>query len=98
MNERMKTLLIYAAKCVTGTALVFLLAKWWQYNDTTWCLISVLLVLSPDHKEAIPLAVNRIKANLVGAGIGELALLTPLPGIWSICLALVLAIFYPALP
>jgi len=75
-----KRLLVYMSKCVAGALLVFLLARWLHYEDYIWCLISVMLVLSPDGTDAVSLAMNRIKANLVGAGAGLLMLLVhPLP-------------------
>lgn len=63
------------AKCVAGALLVFLIAHLMNYHDYIWCLISVMLVLSPDGTDAVSLAMSRIKANLVGAGAGLLMLL-----------------------
>ncbi len=74
-----KNLLLYIAKCVSGTAIVLLLAHGFHYADYTWCLISILLVLSPDSSEAIPLAMNRIKANLAGGVASVLCLYIRLP-------------------
>ncbi len=71
----MKRLLIYIAKCVTGVLIAFLLANLFHYNDYIWCLISIILVLSPDAKGALPLASNRIKANSIGAAAGLIFLL-----------------------
>lgn len=71
----MKRLIIYIAKCVTGVLIAFALAKLLHYNDYIWCLISIILVLSPDAKDALPQATNRIKANLIGAAAGSLMLL-----------------------
>jgi len=61
-------------KCVTGALLVFGIARLLNYHDYIWCLISVMLVLSPDGTDAVSLAMSRIKANLVGAGAGLLML------------------------
>ena len=47
-------LVVYVISHITG------------YKEIGWSLISVMLVLSPDSKEAIPLALSRIKANLTG--------------------------------
>ncbi|GAA0563002.1 FUSC family protein [Chitinophaga japonensis] len=75
-----KRLLVYMGKCVVGALLVFLLSWWLHYGDYIWCLISVMLVLSPDGTDAVSLAMSRIKANLVGAGAGLLMLLVhPVP-------------------
>ena len=74
-----KNLLLYIAKCLTGTVLVLALAHLLHYEDYAWCLISILLVLSPDSSEAIPLALNRIKANVAGGVASVLCLLVPWP-------------------
>ena len=74
-DEKYKRSAIYAAKCVTGVLISFLLSKLLHYTDYIWCLISIILVLSPDGTDAISLSVNRMKANLIGAGAGLVMLL-----------------------
>ncbi len=61
-----KNLIIYILKCITGGGIVFLLSWLFKYPEVSWCIISVILVLTPESKEAIPLAIMRIKANLLG--------------------------------
>jgi uncharacterized membrane protein YgaE (UPF0421/DUF939 family) len=73
-----KNLLLYILKCVTGSAIVFLLSWLFDYTDISWGVISVILVLTPESKEAIPLALTRIKANLLG-GITSLVCMTFFP-------------------
>jgi uncharacterized membrane protein YgaE (UPF0421/DUF939 family) len=58
-------LLHYLAKCLTGSSIIFLLAHVFDYHDIRWALISLVLVLTPDSKEAIPLALTQIKSNAV---------------------------------
>ncbi|MBS0029665.1 FUSC family protein [Chitinophaga sp. 22321] len=74
-KQRIKRLLIYAAKCVTGVLLVLGLSWITDYKDIIWVLISVMLVLSPDGSDAVTLAVTRIKANVVGGISGFLLIL-----------------------
>lgn len=80
--------MIYAAKCVTGAVIVFVLSSLLHFKDIAWCLISVILVLSPDGKDTIRLAFTRIKANVVGAGVGLLCLLISPTNIWILSVAL----------
>ncbi|CAN5446506.1 hypothetical protein BH11BAC2_BH11BAC2_15080 [soil metagenome] len=96
MNARIKSLLIYIAKCVSGTLLVYLLSALLDYSDIAWCLISVILVLSADGKDSVPLAVTRIKANFVGAAVGVICLLISTTNMWilSAGLSLTLAFCY----
>lgn len=94
MSLRYKTLMIYTAKCITGIILCFyissLLREWVDY---TWCLISVVLVLSPEGKDALELALTRIKANLVGAATGILILLLQIPSPWNIAAGAAISLF-----
>jgi len=96
MADRLRSLLIYAAKCVTGTLIVFILSSLLHYKDIGWCLISVILVLSPDGKDSISLAFTRIKANIVGASVGVLCLLISPINMWvlSVALTITLALCY----
>ena len=96
MNERVESLLIYGAKCVTGTLVVFLLSSLLGYKDYGWALISVILVLSPDGKDTYTLAFTRIKANLVGASVGLMCLLLGPANMWimSLGLAMTLSVCY----
>ncbi|MBS1627178.1 MAG: FUSC family protein [Bacteroidetes bacterium] len=88
MNERIQSLLIYAAKCATGSLAVFILAALFHYHDIAWSLISVMLVLSADGKDSMQLALTRIKANIIGAAVGVLCLVVVQPNMWFITLAL----------
>ena len=85
MSVRYKTLIVYMAKCVAGIILCFyisaLLKSWIDYS---WFLISVVLVLSPEGKDAVELSLTRIKANSVGAATGILVLLLQVPSPWNI--------------
>src|SRR6185436_7612775 len=94
MTLRYKTLLVYVAKCVAGIILCFyisaLLKTWIDY---TWFLISVILVLSPEGKDAVDLSLTRIKANLVGASTGVFVLFSQIPSPWNIPAGAVLSLF-----
>ncbi len=85
---------IYIAKCVSGVLLCSLLTLFFsQWIDYTWSLISVMLVLSPEGKDAVELSLTRIKANLVGASVGLLMLLSQIPWPWNIAIGAALALF-----
>jgi uncharacterized membrane protein YccC len=87
-----KNLVLYIAKCITGWAIILILSEISGYKDISWCLISVLLVLSPDSKEAIPLAMSRIKANLTGALASSICLTLGSPTFITVSLAFILTI------
>jgi uncharacterized membrane protein YgaE (UPF0421/DUF939 family) len=92
MNERVKNFLIYALKCAAGVLTVFTIASLFKYTDISWCLISVMLVLSADGKDSLSLAVTRIKANVVGAGVGVIWLLIFPVNMWALSAALAAAL------
>jgi uncharacterized membrane protein YgaE (UPF0421/DUF939 family) len=91
-NKRVNGVLIYILKCAAGTIAVFAISSLIHYKNIAWSLISVLLVLSPEAKDSISLAFNRIKANLVGAGIGLLCLFIATPNMWTLSLGIALTI------
>jgi|JI10StandDraft_1071094.scaffolds.fasta_scaffold47982_7 uncharacterized membrane protein YgaE (UPF0421/DUF939 family) len=94
LSVRNKTLAIYAAKCVTGIFLCFPIFIFLnQWVDYTWSLISVMLVLSPEGKDALALALTRIKANFVGAGTGLLILLLQIPSPWNLAAGAIISLF-----
>ena len=92
MPERAKGHLLYAGKCVAATVLVFLLAHVLKHAEVAWCLVSVVLVLSPDGRDAVPLTLSRIGANLVGGACSLAGLVLGLPDAAALCLTYVLTI------
>lgn len=94
LSARNKTVAIYAAKCVTGILLCFPIFIFLnQWVDYTWSLISVTLVLSPEGKDALDLALTRIKANFVGSGTGILILLLHIPSPWNLAAGAIISLF-----
>ncbi|MGC4017724.1 MAG: aromatic acid exporter family protein [Luteolibacter sp.] len=91
-TESRRNLVLYIVKCLTATTVTFLLSRLLNYQDIGWCLISVMLVLAPDHKDSVPFALNRIGANLIGVGCSLIPLLFGGPGIITFCVAYALAI------
>lgn len=89
-----KTLGVYIAKCVSGILLCSLLSLFLgEWIDYSWSLISVVLVLSPEGTDSVELAMTRIKANLVGAGVGVLLLFSQVQSPWNIALGAALSLF-----
>jgi uncharacterized membrane protein YgaE (UPF0421/DUF939 family) len=88
-KERALSFLIYVAKCITGVLLVYLVNSFIPYIDVGWSLVSLALILSPEGKDSLQLAFNRIKGNAIGAMVGYLCLLIAPATIWMLLLALV---------
>lgn len=62
-------LLLYVIKSLIGVAVGFIIYREFP-SIGSWCLFSIILVLTPDRKDSINMALTRIKANVVGAVIG----------------------------
>jgi uncharacterized membrane protein YgaE (UPF0421/DUF939 family) len=91
LTPKRSNLLLYILKCLIGTAIGFYL---YRLSPTlgAWCLISIILVLAPDDKDAMNLATNRIIANVVGACIGlTLFYIHPI-NLFMICLGITASI------
>jgi uncharacterized membrane protein YgaE (UPF0421/DUF939 family) len=91
LTPKQSNLLLYILKCLIGTAIGFYL---YRLSPTlgAWCLISIILVLAPDDKDAMNLATNRIIANIVGACIGlTLFYIHPI-NLFMICLGITASI------
>lgn len=90
--EEEKRLLLYIAKCVSGCLIMFLMGQALTWLDISWVLISMLLVLSPDSTEAVPLAIVRVKANMVASFVTILMLLVSPHPMMGICVAVAITI------
>lgn len=80
----------YIVKCVLGAALCYLLYVWFPKWPFFWSIISVVLVISVENDSKLPY--TRIKANLVGSGVGLALFFIPIPLMLSMCVGVVLSI------
>jgi uncharacterized membrane protein YccC len=71
---------------------IYFLSSLLHYPGIGWCLVSAVLVLSPNAKEALPVALTRIAANLVGSASIFLCLLGGLSLVVTLSVAYGLAI------
>lgn len=88
-----QSLWLYIAKCCAGVVIVHVLALFTaEYINPVWCLLSILLILTPDSKEAVPLAVTRMKANVCGVIAAVAVLSFGVTNTTTLCLAFAIAI------
>jgi uncharacterized membrane protein YgaE (UPF0421/DUF939 family) len=92
MSARIKLIILYIAKVITGVLIVFFIASLIDYKNVSWSLFSVILVLSPEGKDAVRIALDRIKANVIGASIGFFCLFIGPSDMWTISIALAVTI------
>ncbi len=92
MKPENKNILLYILKCVTGCIIVFVLSWLFHYPEITWCIISVMLVITPESEEAIPLAITRIKANFIAGAASLLFLFLFPPSPFTIIIVIIVTI------
>lgn len=61
--------LIYGARCVIGFIIGYLIYLSFPQHGGYWTLLSILLVLTPEDKDARRIAIERMKANLIGSSV-----------------------------
>lgn len=91
ITRKQADMLLYILKSLIGTAIGFYLYRLYPTLGA-WCLFSIILVLTPDRKEALTLALTRIKANLVGAVTGLTLFFIHPVNLMMICIGITAAI------
>lgn len=75
------SVLIYSARCVIGFVIGYSLYINIPQYESYWTLLSILLVLTPEDKDARRLAIERMKANLIGSGVALILFLIHKPNL-----------------
>ncbi|MES2799866.1 MAG: FUSC family protein [Bacteroidota bacterium] len=58
---------IYASRCIIGFLIGYLLSLQFPQYDLFWAMLSIILVISPDEKEARQITIDRVKSNFIGS-------------------------------
>lgn len=82
---------IYILECIVGLSICYTLYKCFPQHQFYWSMISVVLVIAPDGTSN-RLAIDRMKANILGSSIGLLLFLIHQPNLFLICVAVILTI------
>jgi len=80
----------YLAKCVIGVILCYILYKEIPQYPFYWALVSVVIAISPDNSNR--LAYDRMKANVLGCGVGLCLYPVHIPNLVLLCLGIILTI------
>ncbi|MEO8760718.1 MAG: FUSC family protein [Bacteroidia bacterium] len=83
---------IYTVKCLIGFSVGYFLIREIPNHEMNWTLLSILLVLSPDDVDAKRLAIERMKANLIGSAVGLLCYVIYKPNLYIILVGVVITI------
>lgn len=70
MPPQKRNTAIYIGKVTTAIVLCYLLSLAVSRVDYIWAMISAILVMSPEGKDAVQLSVIRIKGNIIGVVVG----------------------------
>ena len=84
----------YILRCLAGFLIgYFFLTKLDQHNFF-WCLLSIVLVISPEEKDTKKLTIERVKANIVGSIAGLLVHFSPIDdNYFKIIVGILISIF-----
>jgi uncharacterized membrane protein YgaE (UPF0421/DUF939 family) len=83
---------IYILECIVGLSICYTLYKNFPQHQFYWSMISAVLVIAPDGKDSDRLAIDRMKANILGSLIGLMLFLIHQPNLFLICIAVILTI------
>jgi uncharacterized membrane protein YgaE (UPF0421/DUF939 family) len=81
---------IYVIKCLAGILVCYIPYILLPQYPFYWAIVSVVIVLSPDHSTTQ--AYNRIKANILGCAVGICLYPIHLPNLVILCTGVILTI------
>ncbi|MFV5693529.1 FUSC family protein [Flavobacterium sp. LT1R49] len=85
-------LIIYGFKCIIGFLIGYQLYMGFPQYELYWTMLSIILVISPEAKDARRLSIERFKSNLIGSGIGLFCYFIHAPNVYMLLLGIVLSI------
>ena len=83
---------IYVVRCITGFLIGYAFYLHFPEYELYWTIISILLVISPEEKDAKKLTYDRFKANLIGSSVGLICYLFPVSEMLMMLLGIMIAI------
>lgn len=84
--------LAYAIRCITGFLIGYFLIEKFPQHEFFWALLSIILVISPDEKDARKLTIERSKSNLIGSISGLLVFFMPTDDVYKIASGILIAL------
>lgn len=85
-------LIVYGFKCIVGFLIGYQLYLGFPEYELYWTLLSIILVISPEAKDARRLSIERFKSNLIGSGIGLFCYFIHAPNVYMLVLGIILSI------
>ena len=81
---------LYATRCIIGVVICYILFIYFPELPFQWSVVSVVVAISPDNSPQ--LAVDRMKANLLGCAIGFGLFFVHAQNLIMLCIGIVLTI------
>ena len=85
-------LIMYGFKCIVGFLIGYELYLSFPEYELYWTLLSIILVISPEAKDARRLSIERFKSNLIGSGIGLFCYFIHAPNVYMLVSGIILSI------
>jgi len=76
--------IIYAVRCIIGFIIGYTIYVTLPDYEGYWTLLSILLVITPEDKDAKRLSIERMKANLIGSCVALILFLIHRPNLFII--------------
>lgn len=81
---------LYATRCIIGVVICYVLFLYFPQLPFQWSVVSVVVAISPDNSPL--LALDRMKANLLGCAIGFGLFFINEPNLLMLCIGIILVI------
>ena len=85
-------LVIYVFRCLIGFLIGYQLYLNFKEYEAYWTLLSIILVISPEAKDAKRLSIERFKSNLIGSILGLLCFIIYEPNVYLMLFGIVLTV------
>ncbi len=85
-------LVIYVFRCLIGFLIGYQLYLNFKQYEAYWTLLSIILVISPEAKDAKRLSIERFKSNLIGSILGLLCFILHEPNVYLMLFGIVLTV------
>lgn len=85
-------LVIYVLRCLIGFLIGYQLYLYFPEYEAYWTLLSIILVISPEAKDAKRLSVERFKSNVIGSILGLGCFIVYEPNVYIMLLGIVLTV------
>ncbi|MCL9770344.1 FUSC family protein [Flavobacterium sp. HXWNR69] len=85
-------LVIYVFRCLIGFFIGYHLYLNFSEYEMYWTLLSIILVISPEAKDAKRLSIERFKSNLIGSILGLVCFIIHEPNLYLMLIGIIITV------